>query len=73
MLGVDPKMIVPSENVALIRQQRAEQQAQAQQAAVAESQSKTVSNLANADMSQDNALTNIMDQFTGYNTPGVLK
>lgn len=73
MLGIDPQMIVPTDKVALVRQQRAEAQQQAQQAAVAESQSKTISNLAGASMGPDNVLGNVMDNFSGYNTPGVLK
>lgn len=73
MLGVDPKLIVPGDKVAVIRQQRAEQQAQAQNAAIAEQQSKTISNLAGASMGQDNVLQNVMDQFSGYNTPGVVQ
>ena len=34
MLGIDPELIVPGKQVALIRQQRAQAQAQAQQAAM---------------------------------------
>ena len=73
MLGVDPKMIVPGDKVALVRQARAEQQQRAEQSALAEQQSETVANLAGASMGPDSALTNIMDGLTGYNTPGVLR
>jgi hypothetical protein len=70
MLGVDPNLIVASEEVALVRQQRAQAQQAAQQAALAEQQSKTAKNLAQSPTSGDNALTNVMDNLTGYNTPG---
>ena len=73
MLGVDPRMIVPGDKVAVIRRQRAQQQQQAQQMQMAEQRSKTVANLAGASMGPDNVLTNVMDQFSGYNTPGVVR
>lgn len=41
MLGVDPELVVASDKVALIRQQRAQAQAAAQKAAMAESAAKT--------------------------------
>ena len=73
MLGVDPRFIVPNDKVAIIRQQRAQAQAQARQAEVAESQSKTISNLAGASMGPDSVLQNVMAGLTGYNTPDVLQ
>lgn len=73
MLGVDPKMIAPDEKVAAIRQERAKQIQQAQQAEMAEKQSKAISNLGGASMGSDSVLGNVMDNLTGYNTPGVLK
>ena len=73
MLGIDPKMIIPNDKVALVRQERAAVQKQAQDAAVAEQQSKTVQNLAGSPVGPDNALSNVMDNLTGYNTPGVLR
>jgi len=66
MLGVDPKMILASDKVALIRKARAEQVQQAQQAELAEQQSKTVRNMAQSPMSQGNALEGILSQFSGY-------
>ncbi len=66
MLGVDPKMILASDKVALIRKVRAEQAQQAQQAELAEQQSKTVKNMAQSPMSQGNALEGILSQFSGY-------
>ena len=69
MLGVDPELVVPSEQVAIVRQQRA----QAQQAAAAAEQAKTASeavrNLGAAPTGGDNALTDVMNMFSGYNSP----
>ena len=71
MLGLDPHLIVPGEQVALIRQERAKQAAAAQQAALAEQQSKAVKNLAQSPTGGDTALTSAIDMFSGYNTPGL--
>jgi len=73
MLGVDPKLLRDDTEVAAIRQQRAKQQQQAQEAAMAEQQSKVALNEAKAAAeAPDNRSTNIMDQLIGYNTPGVM-
>lgn len=66
MLGVDPSLIVADDKVAIIRQQRAEAQAQAQQSALAEQQSQTAKNLAQAPVNDGNALEGILSQFSGY-------
>ena len=66
MLGVDPSLIVADDKVAIIRQQRAEAQAQAQQSAMAEQQSKTAKNLAQSPVNDGNALEGILSQFSGY-------
>lgn len=67
MLGVDPEIIVASDKVALVRQQRAQAQAQAQQAANAQAMADSAAKLGNAPApSQDNALGSVMDQFSGY-------
>jgi hypothetical protein len=50
MLGVDPKMIVATDKVALVRGERAKQQAEVAKAQMAEQQSKTVKNVAGATM-----------------------
>lgn len=67
MLGVDPEIVVSSDKVALIRQQRAQAQAQAAKAqqmqAVADSAAKLGNTPAPA---QTNALGSVMDQFSGY-------
>ena len=66
MLGVDPELIVPGDKVALIRQARAEaaqQQAAAEQMAAG---AKTARDLAAADTSGENALTDVTRAFSGY-------
>lgn len=70
VLGVDPSLIVPSDKVALIRQQRA-QAAQAQgQMAAAQQSAATARDLAAAKTDTPSALTNVMEMFSGYNTIG---
>ena len=69
MLGVDPRMINDDDAVAEVRQQRAAAQQQAQQAATAEQTSKAIKNMATSPTTGDNALTNVIDMFSGYNSP----
>jgi hypothetical protein len=57
MLGNDPRMIRTPEEIAARRQQRAQANSAAQQAAIAEQLSAGAKNLAAADMSSPNALT----------------
>ena len=66
MLGVDPELIVPGEQVALIRQQRAQQAQAAQQAAMLNQGADTAQKLGNIDTSQQSALTDITRAFSGY-------
>ncbi len=66
MLGVDPELIVPSENVAMVRQQRAQMQEAAQQSAMLEQGSNTAKNMAAA--GADAAQGNVINMFSGYNT-----
>ncbi|WP_186425088.1 portal protein [Cupriavidus metallidurans] len=68
MLGVDPELIVPDDKVALIRQQRAQAQQAAQQAAMANSVADTAQKLGNVSTTGGNAASDIMQQFTGYTT-----
>ena len=60
LLNNDPKMIRSPEMRDLIRQQRAEAQQQAQQAAIAEQLSKGAKNLAGADVGNGNALEAVL-------------
>lgn len=72
VLGLDPRLIVPGKQVALIRQQRAEAQAQAQQLASAEQASSIAKNLgaAQGQPLQDDIRSadpaEIYSQFSGY-------
>ncbi|MBR0568371.1 hypothetical protein J5J83_19795 [Azoarcus sp. L1K30] len=68
MLGVDPRLIVADDQVAMIRQQRAQAQQQAAHAEQMAQGAQTAKNLAAADTSGDNALTNVMQMFSGYNS-----
>lgn len=68
MLGVDPALIVPGEQVALIRQARAKAQAQAQQAAMLQQGADTAKSLAAAKTNEPNALTDVTRMFSGYTT-----
>ncbi|KAA3649388.1 MAG: phage head-tail adapter protein [Proteobacteria bacterium] len=66
MLGIDPELIVPGDQVAFIRQQRA-QAAQAQQMAdQMQQRAATARDLAAADTSGQNGLTDVTRAFSGY-------
>jgi hypothetical protein len=66
MLGIDPELIVPGDQVALIRKQRAEAQAQSQQAAMLNQGADTAQKLGSVDTSQQSALTDVTRAFSGY-------
>jgi hypothetical protein len=72
MLGTDPNLIVADDQVVLIRQNRAEQQAAAQKAAMAPAAADTAKTMSETDTSGKNALTDVMGQFSGYAVPGAL-
>lgn len=69
MLGVDPDLIVSSDQVGLIRKQRAEQQAAAQQTAMAQQGADTAKTLSQTQTESPSALTDVMGMFQGYSTP----
>jgi len=71
MLGVDPKLIVSGEKVALIRKARAEQAQQAQEAALRNEQVAQVAKLGSVKTQggQSNAGADIMNLFSGYGSP----
>ena len=69
MLGVDPTLIVATDKVAIVRQNRAQQQQQQAQMMQAEQQAKISKDLAAAKTNEPSALTNVIDMFSGYNTP----
>lgn len=68
MLGVDPQLIVPADEVAFIRKQRADAMAAQQRMAMMQQSADTAKNLAAAKTDQPSALTNVIDMFSGYNT-----
>ncbi|HEY5993339.1 MAG TPA: portal protein [Gallionellaceae bacterium] len=66
MLGVEPELIVPDDKVAVVRQQRAQAQAQAQQGAMLNQQADTAAKLANAPTKGGgNALSDVMGMLSG--------
>lgn len=66
MLGLDPELIVPGEQVALIRQRRAEMQQAEQQAAMLQQGAGVAKDLAAAKTGDASVLTSVMDAFSGY-------
>jgi hypothetical protein len=66
MLGIDPELIVPGEQVAMIRQQRAEAQQAQQQAAMLQQQADAAQKLGSIDTTKQSALTDITRNFSGY-------
>lgn len=66
MLGVDPEFIVPSDKVALIRNQRAQQQAQQQKVAMAEQAASAAQKLGTVATPNGNAGSDVMQAFSGY-------
>lgn len=71
-LGVDPDLIVSSDKVALVRQQRAQAQAQqqaAEQAKAVGSAAQSLGTVQTGSAPQENAASDILNLFSGYNTP----
>lgn len=68
ILGVDPSLVVPDDKVAIIRKQRAEAIQAQQQAEQMQQGAAVAKDLAQTDMTGNNALTNVMDMFSGYTT-----
>ena len=69
MLGVDPRLIVPGEQVAILRNARNEAAAAKEQMEAAQVQSKTASNLAAAKLDQPSVLSQAVNMFSGYSSP----
>jgi hypothetical protein len=69
MLGVDPSLIIADKEVAVLRQARNQATAAKEQAAAMEQQSKTVRNMAASPTGNQNALTDVMNMFSGYGSP----
>lgn len=66
MLGVDPELVVPSQEVARIRQARAQAQQQAQAAESAPQIAQAAKNASQVDAA---GLQDVMNMFSGYTTP----
>jgi hypothetical protein len=66
MLGVDPEMVLPTDKVQAIRQQRAQAQQQAAQQEQANQAADTAQKLASAKTDQPSALTDVTRNFSGY-------
>jgi hypothetical protein len=69
MLGVDPRLIVASDQVAIIRDNRAKAQAAQAQAEMANQAADTAQKLGNTPTTGGNAASDIMGMFSGYTTP----
>ena len=69
MLGVDPSLIVASDKVALVREQRAKAQQMQQMAQMQAQQAKTGSDMAKIAETDPEKMTNVIDMFSGYNSP----
>ena len=69
MLGVDPELIVQKEQVDLIRQQRAQAQAKQAQLDQLNQASQTAKNLGQTPTNGQNAMTDVINMFSGYNSP----
>lgn len=65
MLGVDPDLIVANDEVAIIRQNRAQAQAQAQQMAAAQQMATTAKTMSETNTDGNNALTQVAGQMQG--------
>jgi hypothetical protein len=74
MLGVDPKLIIANDKVAIIRSARERAMAAKEQVAVAQQQADTAKTLSEAKTGgEKNALMDIMGQYSGYNSPTPLQ
>jgi len=73
MLGVDPSLIVADKEVAMVRQARNQALAAKEQAAAMQQQSQTVKNMAQAPTGGQNALTDVMNMFSGYGSPSAVE
>jgi hypothetical protein len=69
LLGVDPDILVQADQVAAIRQQRAQAQQQAAQMEQLNQASTAAKNLGQTPTGNQSALTDVMNMFSGYNSP----
>jgi len=71
MLGVDPRLIVANDKVAIIRKDRAALQAKQQQVAAAPAAAGALKDLSQAGASGEGAANDIIGKFSGYSGPGI--
>lgn len=69
MLGLDPEMIVPADEVEKVRAARAQQQQEMMKAETAPAAAQTAKTLSETDTTSQNGLTDLMNQFQGYTLP----
>ena len=69
MLGVDPKLIVAGDKVAMIRSARAQAMQEQMQAQQQAQNAQTAKTMSETNIQQPSALTNVIDMYSGYNTP----
>jgi len=69
LLGVDPELLVKTDDVIALREQRAKAQQQAAQMEQLNQVSQSAKNLSQAPTGGQTALTDVMNMFTGYNSP----
>lgn len=68
-LGVDPRIIVGNEQVALIRESRAERQRQEEALASAQAQAETAAKLGTVSTPDGNLATDLLNSLQGYGSP----
>jgi hypothetical protein len=73
MLGVDPELIVQKEQVDQIRLQRAQAQAKQAQMDQLNQASQTAKNLGQTPTTGQNAMTDVINMFSGYNSPSPMQ
>jgi hypothetical protein len=69
MLGVDPNLLIGGEQVMMIRDARNQALAAKEQQAAVHQQALIAKDLSQAKTTDPSALTNVIDMFSGYNTP----
>jgi len=67
MLGVDPKLIVPTKTATMVRDQRAKAAAQQAQMEQLERGANAANKLGNTPTDSNNALTSVLQGLQGYN------
>jgi hypothetical protein len=72
MLGVDPELIVSSEQVTMVRQSRAEQAQKEEMMAQAQMEADAAAKLGTVKTGERNAAADLIGQFSGYNSPSPL-